>query len=231
MGARRARQPLAYDVRLPDEAQAEALRLLDASRAVVNQALALLWPCLDAFGARTAGPACKLVGQYLSSPQPHGDRQWRCEREVVGRVLRQQAQRTKAFALVIPILSDGLLRATTDNTPAGKNRRAITEAIASVQQRLDDEDTSFMALQNVLEQACNSFLPPRALSRDLRGDATRPPAEGRTADLCRRRWAQDGASLPTGGRPGGRGGTISLSFPRCDRGLAVAHDRGCPPVA
>jgi len=62
MCASRARQPLAYDVRLPDEAQADALRLLDASRAVVNQALELLWPCLDAFGERTPGPAWKQVG-------------------------------------------------------------------------------------------------------------------------------------------------------------------------
>ena len=81
MRARRARQPLTYDVRLPDEAQADALRLLDATRAVVNQALELLWPRLDAFGERTAGPAWKQVGEYLGSPQPHGDRQWRCESE------------------------------------------------------------------------------------------------------------------------------------------------------
>ena len=35
-------QPLSYDVRLPDEAQADALRLLDASREVVNLALTIL---------------------------------------------------------------------------------------------------------------------------------------------------------------------------------------------
>ncbi len=35
-------QPLTYDVRLLDEAQADALRLLDASRSVVNIALTLL---------------------------------------------------------------------------------------------------------------------------------------------------------------------------------------------
>ncbi len=32
----RTHQPLTYDVRLPDEAQVDALRLLDASREVVN---------------------------------------------------------------------------------------------------------------------------------------------------------------------------------------------------
>jgi hypothetical protein len=52
-------------VRLPDEAQADALRLLDASRSVVNQALELLWPHLDEFGTKQAGPAWKQVGQYM----------------------------------------------------------------------------------------------------------------------------------------------------------------------
>src|SRR5437588_1037356 len=86
-------QPLTYAVRLPDEAQADALRLLDASQAVVNAALAILWPHLDEFGNDRVGPAWKQVGKYMSSPQYHGDRQWRCESEVVGRVLRAQAER------------------------------------------------------------------------------------------------------------------------------------------
>jgi hypothetical protein len=60
--------------------------------------------------ARAAGPAWKQVGEQLGSPQPHGDRQWRCESEVVGRVLRQQAERKQAFALVAPILSNGQAR-------------------------------------------------------------------------------------------------------------------------
>jgi hypothetical protein len=50
-------QPLTYDVRLPDEAQADALRLLHVSRAVVNQALEILWPHLDKFSSDRAGPA------------------------------------------------------------------------------------------------------------------------------------------------------------------------------
>jgi putative transposase len=123
------RQALTYDVRLPDEAQADALRLLDASRQVVNQALTLLWPHLDQFGERTAGPAWKAVGQYLGSPDFHGDRQWRCESEAVGRLLRAQAERKKTFELVAPILSDGFIRPKTENQPAGKNRSAIKEAM------------------------------------------------------------------------------------------------------
>ncbi len=45
-------RPLSYYVRLPDEAQSDALRLLDASRAVVNAVLVELWPRLDEFISR-----------------------------------------------------------------------------------------------------------------------------------------------------------------------------------
>ncbi|HEY1350492.1 MAG TPA: transposase [Ktedonobacteraceae bacterium] len=157
MCASRARQPLTYDVRLPDEAQEDALRLLDATRAVVNQALEILWPHLDEFSERAAGPAWKQIGTYIGSPQPHGDRQWRCESEVVGRLLRQQAERKKAFELIAPILSDGFIYPKTEKRPAGKNRPAIKQAITALQKSLDDEDTSFVTLQNVIEQACHYF--------------------------------------------------------------------------
>jgi len=127
MRTSRTHQPLTYDVRLPDEAQADALRLLDASRNVVNQALPLLWPHLDEFGSERGGPAWKQVGKYMGSPDFHGDRQWRCESEVVGRLLRQQAERKKAFELVLPILSDGFIRPKNYKRQAGNTRPVIKE--------------------------------------------------------------------------------------------------------
>jgi putative transposase len=157
MRTSRTHQPLTYDVRLPDEAQADALRLLDESREVVNQALTILWPYLDEFGSERAGLAWKQVGKYIGSPSPHGDRQWRCESEVVGRLLRQQAERKKAFELVAPILSDGFIRPKTEKRPAGKNRPAIKEALTALQKSLEEDETSFVALQNVVEQACTFF--------------------------------------------------------------------------
>ena len=157
MHTSRTHQPLTYDVRLPDEAQEDALRLLDASRQVVNQALTLLWPYLDEFGTKQAGPAWKQVGKYMGSPDFHGDRQWRCESEVVGRLLRAQAERKKAFELVAPILSDGFIRPKTESRPAGKNRLAIKEAISTLQKSLDEDETSFVTLQNVVEQCCNHY--------------------------------------------------------------------------
>ncbi|HEY4385267.1 MAG TPA: transposase, partial [Ktedonobacteraceae bacterium] len=117
----------------------------------------MLWPYLDEFGSERAGPAWKQVGKYTGSPSPHGDRQWRCESEVVGRLLRQQAERKKAFKLILPILSDGFIRPRSEKRPADKNRPAIKEAITALQKSLDEEETSFVLLQNVVEQACNFF--------------------------------------------------------------------------
>src|SRR5260370_28819947 len=81
MRAGRDYQPLSYDLRLPGEAQADALRLLDVSRAVVNALLVALWPRLDEFGGERSGPAWKQVVAMTASPDPHGDRQFRCEAE------------------------------------------------------------------------------------------------------------------------------------------------------
>jgi putative transposase len=107
MCAGQRHQPLSYDIRLPDEAQAEALRLLDASRQVVNAALLALWPQLDDFMSEHAGPAWKQVVTMMESPTPHGDRQWRCEAETVGRLMRGQAERKQIFHTILPILTDG----------------------------------------------------------------------------------------------------------------------------
>ncbi len=158
MRAGRNFQPLSYDLRLPDAAQADALRLLDASRLVVNAALVQLWPYLDDFMTEHPGPAWKQVGEFIGSPAPHGDRQWRCESETAGRILRAQAKRKQVFELIQPILSDGFMRPKTEQRPAGKNRQSIKEAIEALQKTLEEDDTAFVTMQNVVEQACNYFL-------------------------------------------------------------------------
>src|SRR5947209_7562690 len=158
MRADRDYQPLSYDLRLPDSAQADALRLLDASRAVVNTALVQLWPYLDDFMAERAGPAWKHVVELVGSPDPHGDRQWRCEAETAGRIMRAQAERKQVFQLIQPILSDGFIRPKTEKRLAGKNRKTIKEAIEALQKTLVDDNTAFISIQNVVEQACNHYL-------------------------------------------------------------------------
>lgn len=151
-------QPLSYDVRLPDEAQADALRLLDASRAVVNALLARLWSRLDEFMGERSGPAWKQVIAMTGSPDPHGDRQFRCESETAERIMRAQAERKQVFALIQPILTEGFIRPTEGKRPTGKHRKQIKEAIEALQKRISDDETAFVAMQNVVEQACNHFL-------------------------------------------------------------------------
>src|SRR5260370_7760717 len=100
MRTSRTHQPLTYDVRLPDEAQADARRLLDATRRVVNQALIMLWPHLDEFGSERPGPAWKQAGKYLGSPDFHGDRQWTSQSKLLRPLLRQHAEPKKPFDLL-----------------------------------------------------------------------------------------------------------------------------------
>ena len=58
-------QTLSFPMRLPDGQQAEALRLLDASRPAINQMLMELWPSLDLFAAERTGLAWKQVEKHL----------------------------------------------------------------------------------------------------------------------------------------------------------------------
>ncbi len=151
-------QPLSYDVRLPDEAQVDALRLLDGSRQVVNAALIKLWPHLDDFMVPRQGPAWKQVVDLIDSPDPHGNRQWRCEAEQAGRIMRGQAERKQIFQTILPILTDGFIRPKTEQRPAGKNHQTIKTAIEALQKTLEEDDTALVTMQNVIEQACNYFL-------------------------------------------------------------------------
>jgi putative transposase len=137
--------------------QTAALRLLDASREVINATVAALWGRLDDFGGRETKYAYKQVTAMMGSPAFHGDRQWRCEAEQAGRILRGQAARKKQFALILPLLEQGMILPHTEKRRAGKNRTAIKAALA----RLSDEDSdggSAVELQSLIEQACNFYL-------------------------------------------------------------------------
>ena len=120
-----SKQVLTYSLRLPDLAQEDALRLLDASRAVINQTITTLWPRLAEFTERPSPQAWKHVTDLIDSPSPHGNRQWRCEAETAGRILRAQAERQRLFLLVQPLLSDGLILPATPKRGARKDRKAL----------------------------------------------------------------------------------------------------------
>jgi putative transposase len=154
-------QTLSFPIRLPDAMQAEALRLLDASRLAINQIIVDLWPQLDLFASDRTGPAWKQVEHHLLTRSGHGNRQERCEMEQAGRMLRAQASRKLVFQAVLPLLSEGLIRPAEGKRPERKDHRQIKEQVRALRTRMQDagEDTdTFMAMTNVLEQACNRYL-------------------------------------------------------------------------
>jgi hypothetical protein len=137
--------------------QAEALRLLDASRPAINQLIQDLWPRLDAFAGDRTGIAWKQVEQYALARSGHGSRQERCEMEQAGRILRAQATRKQVFLTILPRLSDALIKPAEGTRKAQKDYRVIKEQVSELRAALADPD-SFLAMTNVLEQACNHFL-------------------------------------------------------------------------
>ena len=153
----RTQQSLSYPIRLPDVVQEDALRLLDVSREVINATVIALWPRLDEFGARESKYAYKQVTAMSESSDPHGDRQWRCEAEQAGRMLREQAQRKKQFALILPLLSQGMIEPKRDQKKACKNRKAIKQALADLREENSDGGNA-VELQSLIEQSCNFYL-------------------------------------------------------------------------
>ncbi len=154
-------QTLSFPIRLPDRMQAEALRLLDASRIAINQIISDLWPQLDLFATDRTGPAWKQVEHHLLTRSGHGNRQERCEMEQAGRILRAQASRKQVFQTIVPLLSEGLIRPAEEKRPARKDQRQIKEQVRALRAQMHDagEDAdAFMAMTNVLEQACNRYL-------------------------------------------------------------------------
>ena len=154
-------QMLSFPIRLPDFMQPEALRLLDASRPAVNSVIEELWPKLDAFAGERSGIAWKQVESYLVTRSGHGSRQERCEMEQAGRILRAQATRKQVFQTILPLLTDDLIKPAEGSRRAHTDYRLIKEKVSALREALDDPD-SFMALTNVIEQACNVSLETEA---------------------------------------------------------------------
>jgi hypothetical protein len=142
-------QTLSYPLRLPDGVQAAALRLLDASRAVINATIAALWQRLDDFGERQTSYAYQQVTALIASSEPHGDRQWRG--------FAEQAERKKQFARILPLLEQGMIRPHTQKKPASKNRKAIKAALVALRDEHSDGGSA-VELQSLIEQACNFYL-------------------------------------------------------------------------
>jgi putative transposase len=91
------------------------------------------------------------------SPLFHGHRQWRCEAEQAGRILRGQAQRKQQNAFILPLLEQGMILPKIEKKAARKNRKAIKQAIASLREETSDGGSA-VELQSLIEQACNFYL-------------------------------------------------------------------------
>ncbi len=150
-------QTLSFPIRLPDAMQAEALCLLDESTPAINEIVQELWPDLDLFASERTGPAWKQVERHLLKKSGHGSRQERCEMEQAGRILRAQATRKQVFLAILPLLCEGLIRPAEGKGAAKKDYRLIKEKVRALRAESEDAD-AFMAMTNVIEQACNVFL-------------------------------------------------------------------------
>lgn len=154
-------QTLSFPIRLPDAMQAEALRLLDASREAINAMLTQLWPQLDQFAVDRSGPAWKQVEKHLVMRSGHGSRQERNEMEQAGRILRAQATRKQLFQILLPLLTTGLILPASGKRPARKDHHEIREQVRHLREQMKetgDDTESFVAMTNLLEQACNTYL-------------------------------------------------------------------------
>ena len=78
--------------------------------------------------------------------------------EQAGRILRAQATRKQVFQAILPLLSEGLIRPAQGKRPAKKDYRQIREqvrALRAEQQEAGEEADAYVAMTNLIEQACN----------------------------------------------------------------------------
>jgi putative transposase len=154
-------QILTHMLRLPDERQAAAVRLLAATRQTVNAMWVALWPRLDAFAHDadvSAHQAWKQLTALVAAPHANGSRQWRCEAETAGRILRSQAARKAAFEALRPVLTEGLIQPATEQSRARKDRRALLQTVQALRAQVGDEAEALGLRLHVAEQACNVYL-------------------------------------------------------------------------
>ena len=124
---------------------------------MINLTVTALWDRLDEFATRTNAYAYKQVEEMLAPPLVHGHRQWRCEAEQAGRILRGQAERKQQFAAVLPLLEQGMIISKSENKRGGKNRAQIKQALTTLRDAQTDGGNEVL-LQSLIEQACNFYL-------------------------------------------------------------------------
>ena len=127
----------------------------------------------------------------LARRSGHGSRQERGEMEQAGRILRAQASRKQVFQTILPLLSAGLIRPAEGKRPAKKDYRLIGEQVRTLrteQQEAGEEADAFVAMTNLIEQACNYYLETGAFPTTYEKVQTIPVQQVGQSALCRRRW-------------------------------------------
>ena len=111
--------------------------------------------------------------------------------EQAGRILRAQATRKQVFQTILPLLSAGLIRPAEGKRPAKKDYRQIREQVRALrvqQQEAGEEADAFVAMTNLIEQACNFYLETGAFPTTYEEVQAVPVRAAGPAALCRRRW-------------------------------------------
>ena len=68
-----------------------------------------------------------------------------------------QAERKEQFALIAPLLEQGMIQPKTETKRAGKNRKTIKQVLTNLREANSDGGNA-VELQSLIEQACNFYL-------------------------------------------------------------------------
>ena len=193
-------QPFAFPIRLPDALQAEALRLLDARRA--GDRMSSWWSCGQRWialppsarvrpGSRWSstrrGAAATAVGKSAARWSRRGGS---CEPRLA---------RKRVFQTILPLLTAGLIRPADGKRTAKKglsaDQRTGAGGACTEQQEAGEEADAYVAMTNLIEQACNYYLRTGAFPTTYEEVQAVPVRGGGPAALCRRRWHARWADL------------------------------------
>jgi 4-alpha-glucanotransferase len=105
--------------------------------------------------------------------------------EQAGRILRAQATRKQVFLTILPLLTDALIKPAEGTRKEHKDHRAIKAQVSELREALEDPG-SFMAMTNVIEQACNHFLATESWPTTYEELQPVPVRKRGATDLCRR---------------------------------------------
>jgi putative transposase len=171
---------LSYDLRLPEELQSPASRLLAFSLPYQQQVVDGLWAYLDEIGQVEGKHIYKALENRLPRPEGVPSRPWRCILEGAGRTLRAQADRKRIFDLLLPLLQDEHLQKGNGN---------LMSLAYQLRDELEGSREKIGYLLNVIEQTVNYYVEKEKLPADYYALQNRPALKRPQLPLA----ADDGA--------------------------------------